>query len=71
VRLSSAAAVQDEAGHGGRAVTDADLPEGVRILLIMGLELCGAVLAGDPPEAVYQRADVMRLAAAEHIDLRE
>jgi hypothetical protein len=45
------------------------LPEGVRQVLIHGLELCGAVLNGDPPDELRSRAEFMRAVAAEHIEI--
>jgi hypothetical protein len=48
-----------------------DLPEGLRIVLIHALELCGAVLKGDPPEELVERAAVMYAVCSEHIDIVE
>jgi hypothetical protein len=46
-----------------------ELPEGARLLLIAGLELCGAVLQGDPPDELLAAAERMRLLAGEHISI--
>ena len=48
-----------------------ELPEGVRLLLIHGLELCGAVMAGDPPAEILERAEFMFVLASEHIEIQE
>lgn len=50
-------------------MTDRELPEGVRLVLIHALELCGAVLAGDPIEAVRERAELMFVVCSEHIEV--
>ena len=48
-----------------------ELPEGVRLILIHALELCGAVMAGDPPAELLERAENMFVVASEHIELGE
>ena len=48
---------------------DTDLPEGVRQVLIHGLELCGAVMRGDPPDELLERAELMFVVASEHIEI--
>ena len=48
-----------------------DLPEGVRVVLIHALELCGAVLRGDPPAELLERAENMFVVASEHIEIVE
>jgi hypothetical protein len=60
---------QPEAVEEPRQMTD--LPEGLRIVLIHALELCGAVLKGDPPEELVERAAVMYAVCTEHIDIVE
>ena len=52
-------------------LTDRDLPEGVRLILIHALELCGSVLAGDPIEVVRERAEHMFVIVGEHIELED
>lgn len=48
-----------------------DLPEGVRQLLIHGLELAGAVMSQDPPEELLSRAMNLYVVASEHLELEE
>lgn len=50
-------------------MTADDLPEGVRQVLIHGLELCAAVMKGDPPAEVLERAERMFVVASEHIEI--
>jgi hypothetical protein len=50
-------------------VTEPELPEGARLVLIHGLELCAAVMHGDPPEELLERAELMFVVASEHIEL--
>jgi hypothetical protein len=46
-----------------------ELPEGVRQVLIHGLELCAAVMQGDPPAELLERAQIMFVVASEHIEI--
>lgn len=57
------------AEHGAATVNDTDLPEGVRQVLIAGLELCGAVMRGDAD--IRERAVCMFAIASEHIVVDE
>lgn len=50
-------------------MTDKDLPEGVRLVLIHGLELCGAVLKADVPAELREQAMDMFTVASEHIEI--
>lgn len=50
-------------------MTDADLPEGVRLVLIHALELCGAVMKRDPIKEIRERAELMYVVASEHIEV--
>jgi hypothetical protein len=50
-------------------VTDKDLPEGFRLILIHALELCGAVLAGDPEAELLERAEIMFVLVTEHVEI--
>ena len=50
---------------------ESELPEGVRQVLVHGLELCGAVLKGDPPDELFERAVNMAAVATEHIEVVE
>lgn len=52
-------------------MTEPTIPEGLRLVLIHGLELCGAVMAGDPPAELLERAELMWVCASEHIDVVE
>lgn len=44
-----------------------ELPDSVRLLLIAGLELCGAVMRADVPSALREQAELMFVLASEHI----
>jgi hypothetical protein len=46
-----------------------ELPEGARLVLIAGLELCGAVLAGEGLEELREQAERMRAVVAEHVEI--
>jgi hypothetical protein len=48
-----------------------ELPEGARLVLIAGLELCGAVLSDDPIEELRLRAERMRVLVGEHIEIAD
>lgn len=48
-------------------MNDRELPEGVRQVLIHGLELCAAVMKADVPAELREQAEHMFIVASEHI----
>jgi hypothetical protein len=52
-------------------VTDKDLPEGVRLILIHALERVGTILGGAEIEEVRERAELLFVIVTEHVELEE
>jgi hypothetical protein len=52
-------------------MTDRDLPEGVRLILIHALELVGTILGGAEIEEVRERAEHLFVIVTEHVEIEE
>jgi hypothetical protein len=52
-----------------RQMTDKDLPEGVRLILIGALELVGTILGGADLEEVREQAEFLFAVVTEHVEI--
>ena len=71
VRLRRQRAAEAVAEQREATMTLDELPEGIVQVLVHGLELCGAVMAGEPADELVERSSVMFAVASEHIEVDE